>query len=318
MDSPQNTHEFQHTESVCAVIVTHNPDEKVSGLLKTLQNQTTKVIIVDNGSQGTSKTLFEELKYSPEVEIIENPDNLGIAVALNQGLKHAMGQGYEWMVTFDQDSQPESDLLQKLISAQMEIERKNIAIIAPQIIDARLEKPSLFLQRKMPLIYERVPCNATSLEDITYVITSGAMVNTNIAEALGGFRSDLFIDYVDTEFCLRARKHGYRILVACEAKIHHYFGERKHIRWGPVDFYPSFHSPERWYTMSRNRVPMIMTYGLKFPHWLTYEIVATGYILLRMLLTEDRKGAKLNQFLRGTWDGLRGRMGSPYWAKEEK
>ena len=61
--------------------------------------------------------------------------------------------------------------------------------------------------------------------------------------------------------------------------------------------------------MSRNRIPMIRGYALRFPHWFTYEIVATAYILLRMLITEDQRLEKLKAFWRGTLDGLRGRMG---------
>jgi hypothetical protein len=52
-------------------------------------------------------------------------------------------------------------------------------------------------------------------------------------------------------------------------------------------------------------------YALRFPHWLAYELVATIFTSLRMLSTEDQKGAKLSAIARGTWDGLRGRMGKP-------
>jgi len=319
MDKHQNAKDLIPIKKTCALVITHHPDEKLITLLNSLGEQVTEILVVDNGSKKTASTVFNDAKVVPGINLIENSNNLGVATALNQGFKWAQERGYQWMITFDQDSQPEGNFVKQLCSTWKVIDKKkDIGIIAPQILDANLGKKSLFLRRRFSMIYERVGCQDTVLEDVTYVITSGAMVNTQIAEEIGGFREDFFIDYVDTEFCLRARKHGYRILVACEAKIHHYFGERKHIRWGPVDFYPSFHSPERWYTMSRNRIPMILTYGLKFPHWFTYEIVATGYILLRMLLTEDQKGAKLGQFLRGTWDGLRGRMGPPYWAKEEK
>jgi len=319
MHKPQNVQKPNNDSAICAVVITHNPDEKFSELLNSLHSQVAQIIIVDNGTQVSSKAVFEGVEQQPGISMIENSENLGVATALNQGLNEAREQGFEWMVTFDQDSQPELDFVEQLVSVlKICKEQNNVAIIAPQIIDAKLQKQALFLRRRLGFIYERVRCKDTRLEDVTYVITSGAMVNTRIGEDIGGFRADFFIDYVDTEFCLRANLQGYRILVACEAKLHHHFGDRKHFRWGPIDFFPSFHSPERWYTMSRNRIPMMLTYGLKFPHWLTYDIVATVYILVRMLLTENQRGAKFLQFIRGTWDGLCGRMGPPYWVNEKR
>jgi hypothetical protein len=59
---------------------------------------------------------------------------------------------------------------------------------------------------------------------------------------------------------------------------------------------------------------MIKSYGLKFPHWLLYESVATIYVLLRMIITEDQRWAKLIAMVKGTIDGILGRMGPPYWT----
>ena len=56
---------------------------------------------------------------------------------------------------------------------------------------------------------------------------------------------------------------------------------------------------------------MLRTFALRFPHWLTYEIVAALFMLLRLLTPEDQKLAKLSAIIRGTWDGLSGRMGRP-------
>ena len=62
---------------------------------------------------------------------------------------------------------------------------------------------------------------------------------------------------------------------------------------------------------------MLRDFALKFPHWLFYEITASAYIMFRMILTEDMKVKKLAAILRGTWDGLLGRLGVPYWAEIE-
>jgi rhamnosyltransferase len=147
------------------------------------------------------------------------------------------------------------------------------------------------------------------LEDITYVITSGSLFNLEAYKDIGPFRDDFFIDYVDTEYCLRARRCEYRILVACEARLEHRQGERQKRALAGSDHYPTFHPPVRWYYSSRNRIAMLHLYAFRFPHWLTYEIVASLYTMMKLILFEPQKLAKLRAFLLGTLDGLRGRMG---------
>jgi rhamnosyltransferase len=74
--------------------------------------------------------------------------------------------------------------------------------------------------------------------------------------------------------------------------------------------YPRFHSSLRWYYLSRNRIPMLKMYAVRFPYWFIYEVFNFVYGFLRMLLLEDQRREKVAAFFRGTWDGLRGRLGA--------
>jgi rhamnosyltransferase len=141
------------------------------------------------------------------------------------------------------------------------------------------------------------------------VIASGALLPSEAIIVLGPFRDDYFIDYIDTEYCLRALTHGYRIVVAGNARLHHRLGQPRAARVGPFVLYPSMHPEQRWYYMARNRIPTLAAYGARVPHWLTFDLVHGAYRVLRMLLTEDARGTKLAAFFGGSWDGFRGRMG---------
>jgi rhamnosyltransferase len=290
-------------------MTTHNPGDILSSNVGKLLSQLPYMIIVDNGSQGESLQRIESLSSS-QVEVILNPNNLGIATALNQGMRRARELGFTWTITLDQDSQPAPDLLEHLCASYSNITHPGqISIIAPQIFNLELDKETFFLRRRFGPLYERAYCNGEILESVTTVITSGSLINLDVFEYLGGFREDFFIDYVDTEFCLRSLRHGYKIIVACQARIDHILGNRRKVKLGVFTLYPTFHPPERWYYMSRNRIPMIRMYALRFPHWFTYEIFATAYTFLRMMMTEDRRVEKLRAAWNGTLDGLRGKMG---------
>jgi rhamnosyltransferase len=304
--------------NICAVIITHNPDEKFEELLLELEKQVNLIVVVDNASSPTNLELITRAEQLPDIFLIRNSRNMGVAAALNQGFEKSIESGYLWTITFDQDSKPQIDLIEKLWKLlQNQTEPSEISILAPQIIDIASERSSRFLQRKFSILYQRRECKEAVLSEVTTVITNGAMIRNSTFKVLGGFRENFFIDYVDTEFCLRLLSKGYRIFVACDAKLLHTFGNRKKKPWGPFIFYPTFHPPERWYTISRNRIQMIKSYGLRFPHWLSYELVATCYITIRMLLTENQRFAKLSALVRGTWDGFRGKLGIPYWAIEQ-
>jgi rhamnosyltransferase len=150
------------------------------------------------------------------------------------------------------------------------------------------------------------------------VLSSGSLYDLNTFDVVGRFREDFFIDYVDSEYCIRLLDMGFKIRVACEARLGHSLGKRRVVQVGLLKFFPTFHSPIRWYYISRNRIPMLRMYALKFPYWLSFEIVSSVYIFLRMMLFEDQRLLKLKAIFYGTLDGLCRRMGKISPELEQK
>ncbi|MEJ2552338.1 MAG: glycosyltransferase family 2 protein [Anaerolineales bacterium] len=298
-----------HPSGVCGILVTYDPSKELASNIASLSSMVPHVIIVDNNSVP-EKLHWIDSNKSKRIEIYRNPQNLGIAAALNRGLQRAIELGYPWAITLDQDSRPAAGMVAQLCDAYPQTKDPEcIAILAPRIFNRRLDKPTYYLRPRFGPFYERAYCNTGILESVSTVITSGSMINLKYFEELGGYREDFFMDYVDTEYCLRALSQGYTIIVACDAHLDHVLGNRREVRVGKLRLYPTFHPPQRWYTISRNRIVMIRMYAIRFPHWFTYEIVASGYTLVRMLLTEDNRLEKLRAIWRGLLDGLRGRMG---------
>ena len=294
---------------ICAVVITFNPDPGFPDRLGRISSQVESILVIDNASGRRGQALLANLKPSNQLEIIRKPENLGIATALNNGMAWARARGYEWALAMDQDSEVAPDMVAKLakvIQAPEQIEK--IAIVAPQSIDSVSGKPSAFLRPRFGILYERTVCMGEVME-VTTAISSGSLVNLKIHEELGGFRDDYFMDYVDTEYCLRAQLHGYVVLAACRARLVHKLGERSEWRLGPFRLYPTNYPPSRWYTMSRNRIAIWRAYALRYPLWLGYEVVAMAFIIVRMLVAEGDRSAKLKSILKGTLDGIRGRPG---------
>lgn len=292
-----------------ALIITYNPTINFRKRLEFFYEQFEQIIIVDNGSTHEAcNFLKRESKYKKtSLKIIFNKENLGIATALNQGFQWAIEQGFEEIITFDQDSFPAKGMVSTL---QKTLETyQNSTIVAPVVADPLVKVEARYLRTLYKFFFERSICNNRVLKNISIVITAGSLHDLKIYQELGPFRDDFFIDYVDTEYCLRANQHGYKIIVACDAYLNHRLGEREKRNLLGRDHYPTFHSPLRWYYISRNRIPMLRKYAFRFPHWFFYEIIASSYTLIRMLLFENHKRAKLNAIFLGTRDGLREKMG---------
>ena len=294
---------------ICAVVVTFHPDAGVPDRLDILGPQVAHVIVVDNG--GTpGESVLGRLSQNPHFEILRNPRNMGVAAAWNVGVSRAMALGFELVLILDQDSTPKPGMVDALLRTyELHPDRERIAILAPQFEDPIPAIRPRFVRKTRGFLFERALCEGDWLDDVSIVIGSGCVLDASIYRTLGGFREDFFIDYVDTDYCLRALERGYRIVVACAAKLEHRLGDRTVERRGPLVLYPTRHSPARWYYMSRNRIYMLRLHALRSPHWLTFEIANSAFWLLRMLVAEDRRAEKAKAVLRGTWDGLCGRTG---------
>ncbi len=296
-----------------ALVVTHASPDKFLDSVGAWLSQVNRLLVVDNGStlewrNRICKALEPE---ADRVEFIFNDRNLGIAAALNIGFAWLLDRGFQSAFVSDQDSRPAPGMVSEMLDLYRGHSRTTrIAIVAPNVSVPSARATASFLVPRGPVFFQRVrPKEQRVLDDVSIVISSGALYDLGAYRDIGPFREDFFVDYVDTDYCLRAKQRGYHIVVACRATLIHQLGDQKEARVGPLTMHPTFHSPLRWYYISRNRVPMLLTYAWRWPHWFFYELFINAYGLVRLILFEDHKLAKFLAIILGTWDGLLRRLG---------
>ncbi len=179
-------------DKVAAIIVSYNPDNNLLDSVNLLINQVEKIIIVDNGSDDKKKKDINLIKDidKQKINVIFNEENLGIATALNIGVKQALKDGYDWVLTMDQDSKASSNMIEKMLEIYNNIdknERDNILSIFPNFVDERVQS-----------IEEN--SNMGSYEYVDADITSGNLLKAEVFDKVGFFDDSLFIDLVDTDF----------------------------------------------------------------------------------------------------------------------
>ena len=295
-----------------AVVVTYHPDDAFEVRLGMIIRECSRVIVVDNSADPAVGHALALACRRFGCGLRVNASNLGLAAALNRGFDELHRESCQWAVAFDQDSSPGPGMLAALqMCAAGTCPTSSMAIVGANWTDeARPSRPSRHLRAHPAcrLMFQRVPA-IQDLQDVTCVITSGTLFHLPTWRALGGFDESLFLDLVDTEFCLRARKRGHRVAVAARARLQHRRGAKRPVRFLWMTVWPAFMPPERLYGLFRNRVLLWRSHLWTAPHWALFELVHAIKVSAEIVLLEDRKLAKLEGCLRGTWAGLRGRRG---------
>jgi rhamnosyltransferase len=291
---------------ICAVVVTYFPEADTAQNLQALASQVGRILVVDNGS---SPELLEPIEsVDVGATIVRLGSNLGIAAALNTALRSAHEQGFSWLATFDQDSTATPDMVAEMghvLSAYPQPDL--VGLIAPRHKDRR---SGVVVRDGKP---ER---QGVGWSVIRTTMTSGNLVNIAAAQAVGGFDDSLFIDYVDHDFCLRLRKHGYRILEADNAVLDHALGRLEVRDLGLVNMGVTHHSALRRYYMTRNRMLVWRRYWRQEPRWVARDLRRFITESLGVVLFEKERRLKLRMMRQGIGDAIGGRSG-PHRANRD-
>ncbi len=232
-----------------AIIVSFNPEmANLISLIEALNAQGVKSIVIDNGTVNEQDA--DKLNNIAIFKRLE--ENAGIAKAQNIGIDIAKKEDAKFLIFFDQDSQISSTFIHDLIKDfnSLNPESNKIAAIGPTFTDSRygfyykvLKIDKLGLRKKLR------PETFSAPFEASVIISSGMLMPIDILDDIGVMNESLFIDYVDTEWCLRAVSKGYKIYVATSAVMSHAIGDamvKVFIFNVPV------HSPFRRYYRVRN------------------------------------------------------------------
>ena len=285
-------------DNICGSVVTYHPDAALGDRFSALAKRLPKWLIVDNASPDDDLQRLRKLASGP-VELVENPENLGVATALNQAARRAHALGFEWLLSFDQDSEPARGFVAGLIDAyRADPDRARMAMLGT----------NFWVNNTDHDFFHCVDTGAKTLEQPT-VITSGSLVSLRAWSRVGPFRDDLFIDGVDSEFCLRLRAHGFKVAATCIPLMRHNLGElRVHrVLWKQPRI--THHSALRRYYMTRNAIVIARQYRDAEREWVMLSLRALTVGFLGALFFERNKLKKLCATLLGAMDALRGRMG---------
>jgi rhamnosyltransferase len=285
--------------SVGAVIVTYDPSpERLELVLQSIRTDCDVAVIVDNGSPPHLVEVIKQI-MKQEQRLIALGENLGIAAAQNIGLDVVKSLGVDRVLLLDQDSVPSPGLVCKL-SAHVDTllsEGAKVAAVGPSLVDGRWDSRTRLASRGRPSTND-------ALLEVDHLIASGSLVPLSAIDAVGKMRDELFIDYVDIEWGLRALRAGYRSYIALDTEMDHRLGTPMQVFGRTI----STHSPMRHYYMVRNSIWLLRQPWLQ-PKWryLKMPKIALHLFINAVFARPHREHRQM--MTRGFRDGFSGRMG---------
>ena len=278
----------------CAGIVLYDPDvERLKLSVEAVRAQVDRVVFVDNSSDKAGE--LQDLFVGEQFYWIKNEKNHGIAKALNQLVEFADRNGYEWILTLDQDSICEDGLVQRMLTViEGEGGATGIAMVSPVIVD-----------RDMPDVDGSSGNQLNDIEDVKFCITSGCLTNVKAVSDIGGFNEWLFIYDVDREICIRLLRRGYRLVRVVNSRLYHEHGTKtvyRKILWKKVVYHN--YSPFSVYYMTRNLVYMLRKYGSEYTPLPFFRWMRLFFAFCVKFIFEPDRIQRLKAFTRGLREGL--------------
>ena len=275
-------------QMILAGIVTYNPDiDRLRECIDAVLPQVDKVLVFDNASTNIEQVLQIVGDYQEGVILHMNGVNAGVAAALSEIMEYALDNGYDWVLSMDQDSVLQSGIIDVYKRA---IKRcPNAGMFTCLIKDRNFTDMKNESQR-------------AAISAVPYCITAGALTNVKAYAETEGYDKSFFIDGVDFDICYSLREKGYRIYrvkrLGVLQEVGH--GENRWLLWKRIVIYNE--SPDRVYYMARNKVKLFKKhkeYGLY-----TLLTKEAGH-LFRICFYEKEKKEKIRNFFRGLIDGMR-------------
>lgn len=296
------------TPSVACVVVTFEIGRDVLPVLEAILPQVDRVFIVDNGSGAETQDALRDIgsAHPERIEVIRNGENLGIAAALNIGIRRALDQGHGWVLMLDHDSVAAPDMVANLFRTHAEVAGANPGILSPTHIDGSTGR-----KYRYPVFGKFFFRHVTPTDrplSCSFCIGSGCLIPKRVFETAGLFQEEYFVYAVDTEFCRRVLRHGYSIFVSEKAAILHREGGGRKADLGTFQIRTPDWSARSLYYIFRNVVHDLRNNPV-FP-WRVHEGLFLARALLTLLLANppDRK-TRWAAVRSGISDGIKGRLG---------
>ncbi|MFH0969721.1 MAG: glycosyltransferase family 2 protein [Patescibacteria group bacterium] len=179
-----------------------------------------EAVVVDNDSKDGSLESAKNLY--PKFHFIKNKKDAGSSAGNNVGIRFALEKMADYVFLLNNDTVLKENTLSKLIETA---EKEGAGIFSPLIYD---QNGNVWFSEgeikwsKLRTTYKNIaPKNSVPYET-EYVPGCAMLIKKEVFKKIGLLSEDYFLYYEDADFCVRAKKNGFKCLVIPSAKATHF------------------------------------------------------------------------------------------------
>ena len=214
--------------SVFIIILNYNGIKDTLELLDNivkLDYSNYKIIVIDNASSDGSNL---ELKKITNIDLIENNKNLGFVGGNNIGIKFALKQKADYILLLNNDTIVESDFLAKLVNA-MESD-SGIGLTGSKIMNYNDRQKiwsaggGIKKWSKKTFQYGEGKIDDGSYDEpkeVDFLSGCCLLIRREVIEKIGLLDDDYFMYYEDVDYCLKAKRAGFKVFYVPQSVIWH-------------------------------------------------------------------------------------------------
>ncbi len=211
---------------VYIVIINYNNYEDTIECINSLREisyKNYKIVVVDNNSANQSVDILNNAFL--DVEIVQAGKNLGFAGGCNIGINLALENRAEYVLLINNDTVVDKDFLAEMISSFKN--NNSVGIVGGKIynyynknlIDSAGGYVDFF--RFVTVNYSVSQEIPRCEQEADYISGCLMLIKTEIFHKVGVLPEEYFMYYEDTDFCVKVKESGYKILCNSRAIIYH-------------------------------------------------------------------------------------------------
>lgn len=221
------------------IIVNYKTAPLTAALVESLLRQElpkgTEIIVVDNDSRDDSVSFLRS--DFPEITVIDNKENVGLAAGVNTGIEAAKGQ-YYLILNPDMVALPGSvTTLVDFMDSNPEVGMAGGKLISP---NGKLQYSCYRFYKPMTIVYRRSFLGKTkagkadiarflmkdfdhaTIKDVDWLMGACLIVRSSVVKKIGGMDERYFLYFEDVDWCRRVWEGGARVTYVPQAQFSHF------------------------------------------------------------------------------------------------
>jgi len=295
---------------LACVVVTYHPDMQI--LERQLKNLpvSAAVVLIDNASvSNLVEAIYDLIAGRKRTHLIVNDENLGLAAAINQGVRYIKVNWPEtsFVLLLDQDSEPLPGSIELLVQKIIDLKNTTppVGCVGPNLLDPATGLSHGFHQStRWRWIRSYPEKNSTQPIPCENLNGSGTLVSLEQFFKFGGLDETLFIDHVDTEWSFRVISAGYILLGIPASHFIHRMGENSLRIWLLGWKIWPMRSPQRHYYLFRN-VAILMRRDYVPCVWKVWAIIKLILTAVVHAIIDKQRISQLSNMWKGLRDGVK-------------